>query len=430
MSALGEKTLFAHLTEVDSLDTIAREGIDPKVIPTETLRPVLIFAVAYYHDSGRTRAPSEAVLRAEYGDILDDNEITFDEPEDSVEWAIDDLKGSYVSKEASLFNRRFATAMAEAQTAEKLEVLAEHASELVALSITVEDQSFHADAREAMEHRITAYEQREADRDRPSGMGFGLPEIDAYTRHVHDGELAVLAAGPKVGKSYFLDYVALHEWEAGRATALYTLENSVEVTLDRIACLATGVSSQRWFHGRAVPEEIEMVRKKVLEFKESDVPLWVLQPELGKRSVEALVWDAQLRDSQSLLIDQLTFLELPNPRKPKNERIGDALHTLKGMISTGRDRLPCLLAHQINRDGVKSADKVGYLEMHHMAESAEVERTADWVFGLYRSRDDVSALQARFQTLASRRDVPQHFLLTWNVDGGFISVNHTIELGD
>ena len=69
-----------------------------------------------------------------------------------------------------------------------------------------------------------------------------------------------------------------------------------------------------------------------------------------------------------LIIDQLTFIEPPDERAAPHIQIRDITHDLKTLISTGRDKMPCLLAHQINREGVKAADKVGYLEMYHLAE--------------------------------------------------------------
>lgn len=431
MTALGQRNLVQHLVDRDSLETLAREGLPEEVIPTEELRPVYRFALNYFHSSGRTKAPSVAAVRAEYGDLLDDHDVDLNEdPEDSVEWAIDDLKGTYVYAQTAKFNKRLAASMSEAETAERIEVVAEYATELVALSMQMESHDSQVDAREGMTEAMLRYEARAADRNQVYGIRFGLAMIDDFTRGVHDGELAVLAAGPKTGKSYFLDLVALREWQAGRTCVLYTLENSVEMTLDRIACLACNVDSRAWQHGEVTDHEIERVRGWIAEVEQSETPLHVISPEPGQRTVEAMVRKAQLLDADSLLIDQLTFIEPPDERAPRHIQIRDIMHTLKAMISTGRGRMPCLLAHQINREGVKAADKVGHLEMYHLAEGSEVERTADWVFGLYRSEAERAAGRAKFQTLASRREDNRHFELTWQIDIGFVNVRAEISLTD
>ena len=67
--------------------------------------------------------------------------------------------------------------------------------------------------------------------------------------------------------------------------------------------------------------------------------------------------------------------------------------------------------------------------MWHLAESAEIERTADWVFGIYQSEDERQVGRAKFQTLASRRQDLSHFLLAWELGEGNIAVQQSnIEL--
>jgi hypothetical protein len=105
------------------------------------------------------------------------------------------------------------------------------------------------------------------------------------------------------------------------------------------------------------------------------------------------------------------------------------MHTLKAMVSTGRDRLPVLLAHQATREGLKLAQKLGRLELWHLAESSEVEKTADWVFALYQSQDQRKARLALLQTLAARREDLKHFLLQWEINTGTVIVRNEVELG-
>ena len=228
--------------------------------------------------------------------------------------------------------------------------------------------------------------------------------------------------------SYMTAWIALSEMKRRRSVAVFTLENSVGMTIDRMACMAAGVDSDRWQRGECVPEEVEAVIAWARELQENDARVWVVQPDLGKRSIEHMIREAQIREAQTVIIDQLTFVELPSPRKPRHERIGEGLHTLKGLISTGRHRMPCFLAHQVNREGVKAADKAGRLEMHHMAESAEVERTADWVFGMYASPDERIAQQLKLQTLAARRAAPRHWQVNWQIGTGHISIRQQISL--
>lgn len=429
MSALGQKTLVSLLTDRDAIEVVAREGLDLECVPTEALRGVTAFALDYFHRSGRTKAPSKAVLTTEFGvDLFNDHDIDFENTEESVEWAIDDLKGTLIHKDVATFNKNLATAMSAADTADKVPVAAQFASEMVRMVSRLQSKASIVDAREGMMERFEAYEARAANPGMIEGLTFGMPEFDVYTRGIHAGELACFAAGPKFGKSYLMARVALAQWEAGRSSALYTLENSVEMTLDRIACLGTLVNAQRFERGECEPVEVQRVREFAERLQGSDNPLWVLQPEPGQRTVQAMVRDAQMRGADNLLIDQLTFIEVNDERAPRHLQIREVTHDLKTLISTGRDRMPCLLNHQINRPGVQAADKVGFLEMYHLAEGSEVERTCDWVFGGYRSLAERAWGLAKLQTLASRRADIMNFEMAWNIEASIINVNREITL--
>lgn len=431
MSLLGQKTLISRLIDIESVERLAREGLDPQVIPDERLRPLVDFAIGYYHQSGRTAVPTEEVMRLYFGDTLDDAEIDLGGYDETIDWAIDDLKAAWVHREASSFNKRFATDMAQVSITERIEVLNSAASELVQMSMRMESKEAAVDAREGMIDRLVAYAERADDvaTGRVRGMRLGLPEIDSFIHGIHDGEMAVLAAPPKTGKSYMLDRCALMAWTAGGKPALFSLENSVEMTLDRIACLATGIDSKRFQDGQCTPEEIARVTAWVESSQSAENPLWVLSPEDGQRTPEALVRQAQMRGADSLLIDQLSWVEHPSPRGLSNtEQTSEKMRSLRTLISSGRHKLPCLLAHQINREGAKAAGALGYLNMWHLADSSEVERASDFVFGLYQSNDERAARAAKFQMLASRRTDLKHWLLTWNVNLGAVSVRTEIDL--
>ena len=84
--------------------------------------------------------------------------------------------------------------------------------------------------------------------------------------------------------------------------------------------------------------------------------------------------------------------------------------------------MPLLMAHQVNREGIKAALKVDRLEMTHMAETSEVERTATIVYGLMANEDEQKAGLARLQMLASRRTKTKTWKLVANPSLGVFRV--------
>lgn len=142
-----------------------------------------------------------------------------------------------------------------------------------------------------------------------------------------------------------------------------------------------------------------------------------------------MVQNTRLLDAKSMIVDQLTFVEIASEsdRRPKTVQIGDALHTLKGMIG-GRFPLSCLLMHQISREGAKSANKVGHLEMYHVADSAEIERSADFLLGLYRSPDEKVVGEAKLQLMAARRTDIRAWQMRFRPEVGVIDAMRPITL--
>lgn len=426
-----EKALLASLVFPGDLGTIAREGLDLQCIPTEEFRYVVDWALGYYQRSGQEMAPSEVALSIQFPDLFSDHEIKLGYPEDSVEWALDKLKGNYVHSQYQGLIKSGAVAMAESDDLTRGDVIDATVQAMLDLSRSLQSRNLYVDAiSDGFGQTLANYENRGV--DVLSGMTFGFPEIDQHSYGVHDGELAILAAPPKAGKSYWAAKVAINEWQQGRTPVLYTLENSVAMTLDRMVCMAMGISSRDWQRGRVLPEQVEAVRAWVSAIENSDRPLWVLHPEPGKRTSDRMVQEAMLRDADSVIIDQLTFMEDARPSKGKGRpyEVRDILHDLKSAISSSRRAIPCLLTHQITRDGQKEAGKLGRLEMWHLAESSEAERTADFVFGLYQTADDKVVRRAKVQTLASRRTDLKHWQIQWDLELGLMRVLSELVFSD
>lgn len=432
MSTRPEVVLFSSLIDVERLEYLAREGIAPEVIPNAAMREVVSWAIDYFFESGCKQAPSLEALQLEWGEVLEAEEILLEDAQDeyeTIEWALAWLRSNYVHVQWQQWIKQASADMASSYTSDRLDVFAAHAAELGALLTKVRSRKSEAHGMEGIADSIRRYYERMEAQTSAHGLMLGLAHLDQHTFGIHPGELAIMAAGPKTGKSWLLALAALTEWIRGRRTVLFTLENSVEMTTDRIVCLHACVSYRRYQRGELDASERARVESSRDVLTALTGGMSIVMPEPRQRTVEAMVREARMRSADSIIIDQLTFVEAVDTRhKPRNEVLRDIMHDLKAEISTGRDKLSCLMAHQINREGVKSADKTGHLEMWMMADSSEVERTADWAFGLYRRPDDVIAEIARLQVLASRREELNAWMLAYNPGQGLISTVRSLAL--
>jgi replicative DNA helicase len=430
----AEKVLYQHLSDVDSLDVLARERFSVEevreVIPTEAGRYIVAWSLNYYFANGRKVAPTpEAitetwVVEMERADIsLGDGTET-----DSIEWAIEQLRAHHAVWKSQEFVKGFASAIAKAAPTEKVVVVQQAAYDLYQLSQRLisrrEESQLAPGVQTALEH----YRERADTEQSTDGLTFGLPLVDLHTHGVHGGEISVFAAGSGVGKSWWAVKTLLAEWRAGRQAVLFTLELSMLTCFDRIACMGAGVSYQRWQEGRATEDEVDRVTLLIKNLEDSPIKPLIVLPPSGERSMMAMVRQAQSHDAQSIIIDQLTFVDVVEGSRARQrwESVGEKMHQLHELITGGAYRPSVLLMHQINRDGVQAAQKTGRYEMWHMAEAAEVERTATFVFAVFQSRMDQVMHQARLQILKNRRGALKTWMMLWELEFGAIKADHEL----
>jgi KaiC/GvpD/RAD55 family RecA-like ATPase len=428
MATTQEKALIQHLVVTDSLRLITQEDISVEMIPSEDLRPLITFAVDYWFQGGMSIAPSAEVMQGAYASVLAEHEIdlAFD-PDATIEWTIETIRANWADAQVARWIRDFAPSLSTVPAHEKAQKLSEGIATLMAVATKISSSSEQADMRVGMVRAVERYEQRVEMRQAGivDGLVFGFPEIDTHTAGIRSGEVCVVASGPKTGKSWMLLWSAYQNWLLGGTPVIYVLENGIPMTLDRLACMVLSIDARRWQRGEATEFEVAQVHEWIASF-ESDQrnhPFWMLQPEPGKRTMGQLVRRAQSM-GDSVFIDQLTFVEDPPgfEKKARHESLGRSLHELKATISGG---MSAMLAHQINREGIKAAQKVDHLEMYHMAEAAEVERTADWVFGMWQSRSLRDVNRMRFQSLAARREDLINWEMVWAPWHGRMQVQNT-----
>jgi len=433
MASVTEQNLVQNLFLVEAMDYLVVEGFDIDIVPTPEIRLIYRYAVEFYLASGRTQGLNATALKtyltgdtSTYFDLLADLEIPLEDPELPIADVVLKLRASWLRAQSHKFAMAFSEATSSSDPVSILGAIQTGAGTLLRLATAVESRRTAVDARSALAGSLEAYERDLAADSARHGIAFGLEQVDYHTNHIHPGELALVAAFAKVGKSQLLDIVAYREWLIGRIVALYTLENSVAMTLDHIACIATNVDAEAYQRRQCRPDEVDMVRDLVSRFQNSDIPLHILQPAKGERTVAAIMRRARILEVDSVIIDQISHVEHSGKKIRTNEQFAEVLHDLK-IDCSGHDPLPVLAAYQINRDGKKAADKIGYHEMEQLADSSAAEREPDWVFSLYQSHDMVAANRALFQILASRRTSIKWWDISWQINLSFMQVHNEVQ---
>ena len=425
-----ESVLYAHLTEPDSLDVLAREGFLSEsireVIPTELGRKLVEWALRHYFESGRKVAPTKEAILSTWGDELEKVEITIqdDTETDSIAWAIEELRSKYATWVSQKFVKDFAQEVTKALAPDKVSVIRENAGKLHAitqmLSGTRNESTADIGLQESLDRMLIRANQENV----LSGLTFGMPIVDFHTMGIHGGELAVFAAFTGVGKSWFAALCALAEWDRGRKTILYTLENDLNMTFDRMACIRARIPYDRWQQGRVEPQEIKIIRERIEEIRESAHAPTVVMPARGDRTAVAMIRKAFAQECESIILDQLSFVEkVPGSRaRERREIFAENIQEIKSLISEGQETMPALVLAQIKREGQVNARKIGRYVVDDLAESSEIDRTADFVFSAFQSETDVQSQLALFQILKARRRPTKDWKVSWRMETGDIRV--------
>ena len=433
----SEGVLYSHLTNPDSLDIIAREGFNQDdaraVIPTELGQRIVAWSLDRYFESGRTVAPSKIAITETFGELMEKVDIRIeDEHEtDTVQWAIQDLRAHYLYGEVAEFNKTFVDELYNADAPDRVGVAQKHTAILAELTRRAVSRRNEMSGLEGVDDSIFRFKERQASGALTMGLTFGLKELDEHMFGVHPGEICTIAAGPGVGKSWMAGYITRTEFMMGRRCLLVTLENDVEMTYDRLVCMAAGVSYELWQRADVEGGQMMMVEAFREQMVNSEHQPIITQMTANDATPSGLIRRAQLENADSLIVDQMSHVR-PEPSSraiKRHEQLAEIMQLFNTML---RDeyKIPLVLLNQINREGVKNARKTGRYFKEDMADGGAIEQGSSFLWAVFQSELMRSEQRAQFQQLKGRRTTLKHFESIFRPEVGDIRIKREVQLED
>lgn len=378
-------------------------GLREEVFEDPQNRSIFDFIQGYWLDEQMERTPTLEIVQHEYPGW----EPVPDEDE-SIPWLVGALKKRLAANRAQEIMRSAAQVSTE-DPRESLDLLFDGAWEA---KKSLLERSNRSDLSTNVEERRKRYNNNFDDGD---GIPLGLSEIDEHTRGILPGELAVVAANTKVGKSWTLVHSALEARRAGYTPYVATLEMSVEEMEDRFDALASGVG-----YGKLQRRELMFEDHRILKEAQDELAeegsIFIEQPDRGERTVQYLTTRARQLGADFLVIDQLSFMESRRFYPSTTDKHAEIIHELKEDISSTKNgKLPTLLAVQLNRAAAsENASQRG--NMQNIANSSAIEQTVDIAYGLYRNKEIRANNCMVIDIMGSRRTDPKSWLLDWRLD--------------
>jgi replicative DNA helicase len=345
-------------------------------------------------------------------EILKDNYPTYEfvQTEDSLDYLLDAVVEA---------RRKFATVNMLRDAIESIDKRSDHEEALLRLQrglIKIDDDGLSGtsdlDLTNEPMRRWEDYQER---KNLPNGLrGYptGFPTIDKATSGLQNGQLVVVIAPPKTGKSTLALQIALNiHREQKKVPMFQSFEMSNMEQETRYDSMRALISHQRLMTGTLTSEE-ESRYKKILENLENvDHKFWLVDSAAGSTvsgiaaKIQTLQPDIVFIDGVYLMIDEQSG-EANTPQALTNITRG-----LKKLAQ--RFNKPIVISTQVltwkMKKGNVTADSIGY--------SSSFFQDADIILGLQREDEAVEDTRL-LKVVASRNSGPAEVTLEWQWSEG------------
>lgn len=227
---------------------------------------------------------------------------------------------------------------------------------------------------------------------------YGIKYLDMATGGIHRGQLTIIGARPRTGKSAIALQIAANVAEAGRKVLFIPLEMTVAENLKRILLYAQVAEPGEKIDRAAAGQYLDAL-EPTLKFCE------------GLTNIDGIEKTIKAEKPELVIIDQLSQLTVSGSHKDTREMLVLITRNLKRIAL--EYKVPLIVLSQINRDGAKQ----GRPGLENLAESDSSGQDADNVFILYEEEDadrdqplrDITLLIAKQRNGATGKEIPLKF---------------------
>lgn len=218
-----------------------------------------------------------------------------------------------------------------------------------------------------------------------SSLSFGYPAIDELLGTVHPGQLIVIPADTKIGKTALALQLSYMLSRQGELVAFRSLEMSPIEINNRLLCSLADVDLSNLVNSKWTPAEGNRLSKVQIDLEK--IPLYI--SGRGRESIDAIrAWahkSKKYRGAKLLVIDHLRFIDVPG--KDKFQKIGEAVLAVKDIAT--KLEIPIILCAQLGDscrpDGFYT--KRGCIRRPNNSDiygAVEIEQTADSIIFIHR----------------------------------------------
>jgi replicative DNA helicase len=344
-------------------------------------------------------------------DVLADNFPTFVavKTEDSIEFLIDKV---IEQRRKAIINTSFREAILDIEKDKNHEAALGSIQRGMA---RLEEEGLTAasdtDITEDAEQRWDEYIERKNLPNGMRGMATGFPSLDRAISGVQKGQLIVIAAPPKTGKSTLILQMAQNIHNGGKVPVFQSFEMSNDEQTTRYDAMRARISHHRLLTGTLTPEEESRYKAKLRGMSMMQHKFW-LSESASSSTISGLSNKIQMLQPEVLFIDGV-YLMVDEQSGEANTAIAltNITRSLKRLAQ--QYQIPIIISTQtlewkMNK-GQVTASSIGY--------SSSFFQDADILLGLQREDENVDDTRV-LKLMAGRNASPMEVSLVWDWNTG------------
>jgi replicative DNA helicase len=259
----------------------------------------------------------------------------------------------------------------------------------------------------------TAIKDYEWRKNNPGLLGIptGFNTIDQSTSGLQPGQLIVIIAPPKTGKSTLALQIAINAQLQGHTPMFYSFEMSNAEQVSRYYAMRARISHKRLMTGTLTSEEESIYYRIVNNIPNMRDKFWFIDSS-GGQTVSGIASKIQNKNPDIVFIDG-TYLMIDEQTGESNtpQALTNITRSLKRLAQ--KIEKPIVISTQVlswkMKKGQVSADAIGYSSSFH--------QDADVIFGLQREDENVDDTRL-LRVVASRNSGLSEVSLCWEWDTG------------
>lgn len=238
------------------------------------------------------------------------------------------------------------------------------------------------------------------------GIPTGFPTMDVITNGLQPGQLIVIVAPPKTGKSVLALQMALNIHMQHKVPMFMSFEMTNDEQLKRYDAMRSRISYSRWVGGGLNSEEESRVKRVLETVANSPEKFWLVNSD-GGATVSSVASKIQTLNPDVVFIDGTYLMIDEMGAESTSAQLTNITRSLKRLSL--RVQKPLVITTQAlnwkTKNGKLTSDSIGY--------SSSFLQDADVVFGLERPTEEADDMRI-LKILAARNAGPSEVSMVFD----------------